>query len=68
MDDQIEYDALIEFQNKTIRSIIFPLLEKKYQTTLFKFYLHLIENQTNLRKTIMNWFVIPNIRHIGFRL
>jgi hypothetical protein len=42
MDDQIEYDALIEFQNKTIRSIIFPLLEKKYQTTLFKFYLHLI--------------------------
>ena len=42
LEDHIEYEALIQFQNSTIRAIIFPLLEKKYQTTLFKFHLHLL--------------------------
>jgi hypothetical protein len=42
LEDHIEYDALIQFQNSTIRGIILPLLEKKYQTTLFQFHLNLM--------------------------
>jgi hypothetical protein len=42
VEDHIEYDALIQFQNSTIRNIILPLLEKKHQTTLFQFHLNLM--------------------------
>lgn len=42
VEDHIEYDALIQFQNSTIRGIIIPLLEKKHQTTLFQFHLNLM--------------------------
>jgi hypothetical protein len=42
LEDHIEYDALIRFQNSTIRNIILPLLEKKHQATFFLFYLNLM--------------------------
>lgn len=42
VEDHVEYDAHIQFKNSTIRNIILPLLEKKYQTALFEFHINLM--------------------------
>jgi hypothetical protein len=41
MEDHIQYEALVRFENTMIRAIVLPLLDQTLRTTLFRFHLHL---------------------------
>jgi len=41
MEDHIQYEALVRFENPMIRAIVLPLLDQTLRTTLFRFHLHL---------------------------